>query len=194
MRRPEIERILPSVFQLALHPDRGWVLEPDTRLGAVLDAMEALHQPIEDKLDALAEFVDPRRAPEPFVPYLAGWVDLDWLVSPTPDELEGRGAAIPSTGLGHLRELVAQAAQLARWRGTARGLLRFIEIATGLSGFAIDEAPVDANKRPMSFHMVVEGPAEAAPFRPLIERIVRSEKPAYVTHELRFASAPQPPT
>lgn len=194
MRRPEIERILPNVFQLALHPDRGWVLERDTRLGAVLDVMEGLHQPIEDKLDALAEYVDPRRAPEPFVPYLAGWVDLDWLVSPTPDELEGGGAAIPSTGLGHLRELVAQAAQLARWRGTARGLLSFIEIATGLRGFAIDEAPVDARERPMSFHMVVNGPAEAASFRPLIERIVRSEKPAYVTHELRFAGAPQPPS
>jgi phage tail-like protein len=192
MRRPEIEQLLPNVFQLALHPEVGWVLEPDTRLGAVLDAMEALHQPIEDILDGLAAFVDPRRAPERFVPYLAGWVDLDWLVSPTPDELEGGGAAIPSTGLGHLRELVAGAAQLARWRGTARGLLSFIETATGLGGFAIDDAPVDANKRPMSFHIVVSGPAEAAPFRPLLERIVRSEKPAYVTHELRFTAAPRP--
>jgi phage tail-like protein len=193
MRRPEIERLLPKVFQLALHPDQTWALAPDTRLGAVLDAMESLHQPIEDILDSLAEYVDPRRAKEPFVPYLAGWVDLDWLVSPTPDELEGGGAAIPSTGLGHLRELVAHAAQLARWRGTSRGLLSFIETATGLHGFTIDEAALDDQKRPMPFHIVVNGPAEAAPFQPLIERIVRSEKPAYVTHELRFAPAPQPP-
>ncbi len=194
MRRPEIERLLPKVFQLALHPDSGWALEPDTRLGAVLDAMESLHQPIEDILDGLAAYVDPRRAPEPFVPYLAGWVDLDWLVSPTPDELEGGGAAIPSTGVGHLRELVARAGQLARWRGTARGLLSFIEIATGLRGFAIDEAALGDDKRPMHFHIVVNGPAEAQQFGPLIERIVRSEKPAYVTYELRFAAAPQPPS
>jgi phage tail-like protein len=185
VRQAQILDRLPDVFKEGATPDNP--------LFALVAVMEELHARDEDILTGFGTYLDPRRTTDPFVPYLAGWVDLDWLVSPTPDELEGGGAAIPSTGLGHLRELVARAAQLARWRGTSRGLRSFIETATGLHGFTIDEAALDDQKRPIPFHIVVNGPAEAAPFQPLIDRIVRSEKPAYVTYELRFAAVPQPP-
>ena len=84
MRRPEIERLLPTVYQLAIDPVEDWLIEPDRRLGAVLDAMETLHDPIEQILNALEAWLNPRRAPEPFVPYLAGWVDLDRMTSLDP--------------------------------------------------------------------------------------------------------------
>lgn len=176
MRRAEIEQLLPSVYQMALHPVDGWVIEPDQRLGALLDAMEALHDPIERILDRLEAWLDPRRAPDPFVPYLAGWVDLD--------RLAGGEATMAAAGTDRLRELVAAASDLARWRGTSRGLLRFLGIATGLPGFSVDERPAGPDGRPRPFHVVVHGPAEAARMRPLIERIVESEKPAYVTCDI----------
>jgi hypothetical protein len=36
------------------------------------------------------------------------------------------------------------------------------------------------------FHIRVVGPAEAAVYQPLVERIIELEKPAYVTYELQF--------
>jgi hypothetical protein len=196
MRRPEIERLLPSVYQLALNPVEGWVMEPDHRLGAILDAMEALHHPIEQILDGLDAWLDPRRTPDAFVPYLAGWVDLDRLagagfrkrVAEAADARSamaaGITASLPASGMARLRELVAAASDLARWRGTARGLLRFLQVATGIQGFTVDEEPRDASGRRLPFHIVVHGPAAAEPMRPLIERIVDSEKPAYVRADI----------
>ena len=66
-------------------------------------------------------------------PFLARWVAMDHLVaSPRPD------APLPLP-VGRLRDLVANAALLARWRGTPYGMRRALELATGLPGFAIDE-------------------------------------------------------
>jgi hypothetical protein len=206
MRRAEIERLLPTVYQLALNPVEGWVMEPDRRLGAVLDAMETIHHPIEEILDQLEAWLDPRRAPAPFVPYLASWVDLDRMTGAEAiTAIGGRAAgqpgqpgqaalamaaatasAMPVSGLARLRELVASAAELARWRGTRRGLLQFLHIATGLTGFEVDEEPRLPGGRPRPFHFVLRGPVEAEPMRPLIERIVESEKPAYVTCDIQL--------
>jgi hypothetical protein len=84
------------------------------------------------------------------------------------------------TGIGRLRELVASAAYLSRWRGTAKGLQRFLRTATGENDFEIKEN-VD---RPKLFHLVVIAPGPIRPHQGLIKRIVESEKPAYVTYEL----------
>lgn len=178
MRRSEIERLLPGVYQLALHPPATTDLDPDRRLAALIEVMEALHHPSEAILDQLDSFVDARRTPEAFVPYLAGWVDLDWLAE--------RGRV--TTGPGRLRELVAQAMELSRWRGTARGLIEFLSAATGTSDFDVDEAPVLTDGQAVPFHLVITGPAEMRPHAALIERIVDAEKPAFVTYELRFAA------
>jgi hypothetical protein len=83
---------------------------------------------------------------------------------------------------------VAAAAYLSQWRGTARGLLRFLETATGLQGFIIEEQVLDPNGRPRPFHIRVIAPAEAAPYQVLLERVIEFEKPAYVTYELVFNS------
>jgi hypothetical protein len=110
-------------------------------------------------------------------------------VAPTPEELEAGQAQIPVTGLGYLREVVAQASGMARGRGSSRELISFLQVATGMSGFSIDERATDENDQPMPFHVVIRGPAEAGAVQPLIDRIVQAEKPAYVTYELRFGAA-----
>jgi hypothetical protein len=85
-----------------------------------------------------------------------------------------------------LRELIAAAAFLSQWRGTAKGLLRFLETATGVEGFEIEEHARDANGQPQPFHILVRAPAEAERYRGLVERIIEAEKPAYVTYELTY--------
>jgi phage tail-like protein len=195
MRRAEIEHLLPSIYRLALDPPAEWGLAPDEALGALLDAMETLHQPIEDILDHVETYLDPRRASATFVPYLAGWLDLDWVLGDAPEDAATRLRPAPragvepiSSGAGRLRELVASATELARWRGTEHGLRRFLVTATGLPGFVIRDTQSGGDVPP--FHIIVEAPPEAAPLRGLIERIIAEEKPAYVTHELRFSARP----
>jgi phage tail-like protein len=176
MRRNEIEQLLPGVYQLALHPLETTALTSDTRLAALLDAMEELHDPSEQILLRLDSFVDPRRAPDDFVTYLAGWVDLDWLA------VSGR----VTTGPGRLRELVAVAMEESRWRGSAKGLISFLVAATGVSGWIIDEHPPGDQKRPRAFHLLIHAPAAVAPHDAMVQRIVDAEKPAAATYEVRY--------
>jgi phage tail-like protein len=180
MRSREIEQLLPWVFRRAA--GEGGVLQ------ALLAAMESLHAPDEAALAALDSLFDPRRTPARFVPFLARWVDLDWLFeAPATGRARVGAPGLPSgVGAARLRELVAAAAYLSQWRGSARGLLLFLEIATGLRGFALDEDVLDTEGRPRPFHVRLRGPAAAAAQRALIARIVEFEKPAHVTYELSF--------
>jgi phage tail-like protein len=178
MKRAEIERLLPGIFQRTSHPG--------SPLYALLEAMEALQAPSEAALRDLDTYFEPRRAPDAFVPYLAGWVDLQRLLAEAPSAPDTPPPPTFPTGLGRLRELIAQAAFLSQWRGTSRGLLRFLETATGAQGFAVDEQVPGENGLPRPFHLRVRAPRETAPYRVLIERIIEVEKPAYVTYELVF--------
>jgi len=176
MKRAEIERLLPSVIERTLQP-----LSP---LAAILDVIEALHLPSEAVLAHLDTAFDPRRTADDFVPYLARWVDMDRLFDePRSTATAEWSRARISTGIGRLRELVASAAYLSRWRGTAKGLQRFLRTATGENDFEIKEN-VDSDGRPKLFHLVVVAPASIRPHQGLIKRIIESEKPAYVTYEL----------
>jgi phage tail-like protein len=177
MKRSEIEQMLPGVFQRT-------ALE-GTPLIALLEVMEALQAPDEVALDQLDAFFDPYRAPDAFVPFLASWVDLDRLLIEVPEEFEETAPPPLPSGIGRLRELVAAATFLAQWRGTAKGLLRFLETATGVQGFVIEEQVLGSDGQLKPFHLRVRVPQEAVPYQIMIERIVESEKPAYVTYELQ---------
>src|SRR4051812_48236633 len=124
MRRAEIEPLLPGIFRRTLRPG--------SPLDALLAVMEGLQAPAEGVLAALDAAFDPRRAEDPMVPFLARWVDLERLLADGSGR-EPRGS-LPA-GLGRLRELVAAASRLSQWRGTARGLILFLETATGVPGF-----------------------------------------------------------
>lgn len=188
MKQAEIQSLLPVIFQRTI--------TPGSPLLAILQVMEALHGPAEAVLADLDCYFDPRRTPDAFVPYLARWVDLERLFdrSALAGQMNGnaesgvRESAILSTGLGPLRELIAIAAYLSRWRGTARGLVLFLETALDTPGFEVSDEVFDAAGKLRPFHLQVCAPAATEPHRALIERIVETEKPAYVTYELVFAA------
>ncbi|ADL47062.1 phage tail protein [Micromonospora aurantiaca (nom. illeg.)] len=164
MRRAAIERLLPAAYQRAA--GLGSVL------GALLDVMEALHAPDEAVLADVDALFDPYRTPDGFVAYLTRWVAMDHVVAaPRAD------APLPLPA-GRLRDLVAHGALLARWRGTPYGMRTALELATGVTGFVLDEPP----ERP--FHLVVRVPPAAADRLALVTRIVEAEKPAAVTVEV----------
>jgi phage tail-like protein len=182
MKRDAIERLLPEVFRRTIRPG--------SPLAAILDVMEDLHAPDERVLDRIDAILDPVRTDDAFVPYLAGWLDLERLFEdPTDDYSAAPGKRQPvSTGLGRLRELIGSAAWLSQWRGTSQGLRRFLEIATGVRGFEIDERVLDQEKRPIPFHIRVRAPGSVRMHRSLLDRIIQFEKPAYVTYDLDFGS------
>lgn len=179
MKQTEIERLLPGIIQRTILPGQP--------LDALLATMETMHAPSEAALSGLDAYFNPYKAPDAFVPFIAGWLDLERFLSLKPARLDAATAqTLFPSGLGRLRELVASAAFLSKWRGTARGLIRFLETATGITGFAVEEEVLDEHNRVRPFHIRVIGPKEAARYQPLIERIVDLEKPAYVTYELEF--------
>lgn len=182
MKQSEILQLLPEIFQRTAAPENP--------LTVLLAVMEQLHAPAEGVLDGLDRFFDPRRTPDKFVAFLATWVDLASLLRDMPATGAPTTSAAPldalSTGTGRLRELVAAAAYLSQWRGTRQGLLRFLETATGLTGFEINEAVIEKGQA-IPYHLLITAPAPARPYRSLLDRIIALEKPAYVTYELIFA-------
>ena len=180
MNRNEIAQLLPEVFQRTL--------KEGSALSALIEVMEALQAPSEAVLSQLDAIFDPRRTSDKFVPYLAYWADLarlfddDLTAKPRP----GSGGLTIESGLGRLRELIANAAFLSQWRGTKKGLLLFLQTATGLRDFQIAEN-IDLEGKPRPFHITVRAPKGSEQFSQLIGRIIELEKPAYVSHEISFA-------
>ncbi len=180
MRREEIERLLPEIFR---RTDR-----PGGPLRALLEVMEELHEPDERVLGELDRHFDPNRCPDDRVPFLAGWVDLGWLLC-EPGEPDAPTARPFPAGNARLRQLVVKASELSRWRGTNRGLLLFLSVATGMDGFSIEERPLDDQGQPRPFHIKVTAPEAAQPHRLLLERIIEHERPIFVTYDLEFREA-----
>lgn len=176
MKQDEIARLLPGIFQQTIREG--------TPLFALLAIMEALHTPDEAVLDQLEAFFNPYRTSDSFVPFLASWVDLDWLLANTAKS-PSSASGLPS-GIGRLRELIASAVFLAQWRGTARGLLHFLETACGLQGFSVEERLPGPDGRPRPFHITIQIPPEAVVYQTMIIRIIEAEKPAYVTYDLQI--------
>lgn len=182
MKQKAIEFLLPEIFRRTVRAG-----EP---LAGLLRTMEDLHAPSTEILGRFDAYLDPYRTPDAFVPYLARWLDLERLFDdPNDDYTASEAGRNPiSSGLGRLRELIAWAASLSQRRGTRQGLLKFLEVATGLSGFSIDEEVKDPDGRALPFHIRVRSPKAARGHRSLIDRIITLEKPAYVTYELDFGS------
>jgi phage tail-like protein len=170
----EFEAILPAVFRNAL--------PGDATLASLLDVMESFADPVDERLGTLERIFDALSTAGRFAPMLARWVDLEWLYADA-DETDPMVAARAwlDSGLpiGRLRLLIEQSHALAQARGTARGLVRFLEIATGIKGFAVS----DASQGAAPFHLRVFIPDAAKAQSALIERIVNAEKPAYATWE-----------
>ena len=180
MDRARIARLLPETYQAAITPNNP--------LGAVLATMEVMQAPAEAALASLDAYIDPLRAPPYFALMLARWLDLDRYLDWTGGR-PGEGSPRYAAGLGRLRLLCLEAAELTRWRGTRRTLERILSVATGLSGFAVEENPKGPNGIARSFHLRVVAPAAAKPLADLVRRIVDEERPAYTTYDIEFSAA-----
>lgn len=173
MRAAEILELLPDVFKQTAADD-------DDLLTVLLGLMEALHEADERVLAELDGYLDPRRTPDDFVHYLSWWVNLAWLFLDPPDDPYAEFGRPFSNGEGRLRELVASAARQAKWRGTLRGVERMLELATGATGFRIQEVVFDEGDQPVPFQIQMHVPPVAEAHLDLVRRIVEHEKPAHM--------------
>jgi phage tail-like protein len=147
------------------------------RLTAALDEVVA---PILNSLDNLDAYLDPDLAPEDFLQWLGGWVGL---------------ALDESWPAARRRALLAEAADLYRVRGTARGLAAFLRLLTGAEveidetgGAAYSTTASAAPPGSPNFAMVVRfrPPAgvELDPAR--MDALVATAKPAHVFHRVEI--------
>jgi phage tail-like protein len=90
---------LPAVFQ------------NDGFTARFVSAFDDVVAPVFHTLDNLDAYLDPSLCPPDFLPWLAGWVEI---------ELDDNWS------LEQQRRLVATAVEVARWRGTCRGLVELV--------------------------------------------------------------------
>jgi phage tail-like protein len=157
------------------------------------DGLDVVLAPIMATLDSIDAYVDPMVAPMDFVAWLAGWVGV---------ELDR------SWNERRQRALVARAAELFAWRGTARGLAALVEVYTGVRPEIIDNggtawtdqpgARGEAPGSPQPWLVVrVALPPGAEVDSARLHRLVASAKPAHVPHRIDLVAAeptePEPP-
>jgi phage tail-like protein len=133
------------------------------------DDVAYAHPGLERTIDALTDFVDPQRAPEAFLPWLASWTGF------------ALRADLDTAGQ---RRFLSNIAQLYRWRGTRRSLEALLKIFT-------NSAPTIVEPRERPLHVVV---TIALPQRDaaVVQRqiaianaLIVMDKPAHVSFELR---------
>lgn len=135
-------------------------------LNRLLLICETIWEPFEQRQDHLERYVDPRTCPASLVPWFAGWLGLR--VEPYWPE-------------SRQRALLGAAMELYRWRGTAHGLTRMLEVCTGHI-VTVEDVP----ERPFVVRVVVTAAPGQAVDRELIEELIRTHKPAHVGYLLEL--------
>ena len=147
-------RHLPSIFHDA------------DFLGRMLLIYEAIWEPLEQRQEHIAMYFSPATCPAPMLAWIADWLSL---------ELD------PHWPERRRRELLREAMQLYRWRGTRYGLTRMLEVCTGQPVQITDDP-----ERPFVFRISI--PAYTDVSRDFIERLVRAHKPAHVGYVLETSA------
>jgi phage tail-like protein len=192
MKQSEIRQFLPAVIQRTVQGTLEDTPEGKVQRGnlmfAFLQVMEDLHVPTDKILGNIDAVFDPYRTADRFVPFLAAWVDFDYVLGGLSDE-EVLSSPNYASRMACMRDLISNAAFLSQWRGTNKGLMAFLELATGVSGFKIEETVLDESQKIKPFHLKIIVPPVAQQFTDLIRRIVDTEKPIYVTYELEVVKS-----
>lgn len=133
-------------------------------LGRFLLIFESLWEPLEQRQDHIAMYFDPRTCPASFLPWLASWLGLSFFTH-WPEE--------------RVRSRLSEAMDLYRWRGTSYGLVRMIEVCTGLTPQITDEPD-----RPFVFRVQLSVPHGTGVDLELVEALIRAHKPAHAGYVL----------
>ena len=154
------------------------LLQEDDFCVRLTSAFDEALAPVVATLDCFGTYLDPRLAPQDFVDWLAGWVGVETDETWPPERR---------------RNFVAEAIDVYHQRGTRAGLVRHIELYSGVvpsveeSGGCTwsQEAGGDLPGSPqprlaVRVELDEPGHVDAA----VVDRIVRSSRPAHVPHEV----------
>jgi phage tail-like protein len=176
--------------------------EQDDLMGRLLMFFESFWAPIERQIDAIDGYVDPRTTPTSFLPWLAGWLGL---------EFDERLSAEQH------RRLIRSAISLHRRRGTKRALQEYLEIYTEGEVQILEHRATDfrlgpearlglgvalgTGHQPHTFSVFLCPPHKALSrlggdssrqelvFRRAIESVIDAQKPAHTSYTLRLEPA-----
>jgi len=159
------------------------IYSEDHFLGRFLNIFENVMTPIEQTIDQVDLYLDPRMTPEGLLPWLASWISLvldeEWPVDKR-------------------RQLITAAVQLYRLRGTRRGLLEYLRIYTGAQptitehygGMRLDGAgqlglnTVLGQGSGHCFTVTLELQPHSAFDLRKVKTIIEAEKPAHTAYDL----------
>ena len=161
--KPAPRRLMDEPDSIYRHylPD---IFQESDFLKRFLRIFEDIWEPLEQRQDHIAMYFDPQTCPVSFLPWLASWLDFP-LKTFWPEARQ--------------RDLLAQAMELYRWRGTSYGLIRMIEVCTGLTP-VITENP----ELPFVFHMRITLPPNQTLDKDLIEELILAHKAAHAGYIL----------
>ena len=162
------------------------VYQDDEFMTQFLLIFESIMKPLENSIDNLDLYLDPRMIPEPLLPWLASWLDL---------------ALDPTWLVNRRRELVKFGAELYRWRGTKRGLSEYLRIYTGsvpdiseyIPGMRLEqETRLGINTRLGSsgeghhFTVTLELNGSSEVNTDTVKAIIEAQKPAHTVYTLQI--------
>jgi phage tail-like protein len=148
---------------------------------------EAILGPLERMVDNLPLYTEPEMAPEEFIPWLAHWVALS-LDSAWP--------------LARQRDLINNAVEIYRWRGTSRGLKLHIKTYTSIepliqeyrAGFVLGRESglgwttqlISTPANALLFVVTAPISHPRAIDAQVLRTIIEEDKPAHTTYRLRI--------
>ncbi len=142
--------------------------------------------PMQERISQFSRLFDAQMTPTEFLPWLATWVGL--ALNENWPELKRR-------------ILIAEAVELYRWRGTRRGLSRYLQIYTGVMPSIEDTPYTGITMGPstemgteatlgglaeFAFYVTLELPPGSNVSEQIIRDIIEAEKPAHTVYELRL--------
>lgn len=180
---------LPSIYVEAMDamrdPTPGYVEPPFFE--RFLRGFDDAYMPLDQTLDNLERLYGPFSAPSEFVNWLGFWVSLP---------LDENWTEMKR------RRLIREAVELFRWRGTRRGLARYIEIYAGVvpeindkpfEGMRLgpntklgDSKTVLGDVPPHTFVVTLAVPDPKAIREEIVHDIIQFVKPAHAAYALRM--------
>lgn len=156
-------------------------------LDRLLSIFDTFHGEVETQIEGFARVIDPRGAPEEFLPWLASWFGLELERTWTEQQR---------------RAFISSALELYQWRGTVRGLRKLLQLHTGLEGPLpaivehrrgvrdpaladwLGDEPGD-DPFPCFSVLVPATLLDSDEDRQLLERLIDAAKPAHTVYRLR---------